>query len=320
MYEYSVAKNVATRLLNRDDFLSILSSKNIESAVKTIAEKPIGTHLYQIIRSGIYSITDIEREIDLFNLERLKNFKQTCKKDKIYVIDSFEKLFDAINLTYMILNMIHGGKPSIIYPAGNIADLDLSSISSLDELKAALGKELAKVYDLVMIDGFHDYNMLFSAMSTLKHHLLLGSKVRRVYGFIRDAHILKTCFVMEQEPSRLPPLITMSRENFINICKSRDLDQLKQSISDINPLYRGFSELLNDVYGISKNLSIIDFAILLYASHISRDLIYTYEEVIARIYVLLVSEALMLKTVLTNIWFNTHIEHLKNLVNKWWPL
>lgn len=318
MYEYSVAKNVLTRLLSREDLISILSSRNIETAIKTIADKPIGARLYQIIRSKTYSITDLESEIDRFNLERLSIFKQTCRKDKVYIIDSIEKLFDSINIAYIVLNLINGGKPSIIYPVGNVAILDLSSISSLEELKNILGKDLGKLLDLVMMDGFRDYNLLFSAINTLKDHLLLPYKVKRIYGFIRDSNLIKTCLLMKQEPVKLPSLLTMSHEDFINLCRSKDLEQLIRMLGEVNPLYKGFSELLSEAHNVSKNLGIVDFAILLYASHISRDLIYSYEEVIARTYILMITEALLLKTVLTNLWFNTNIEYLKNIVNKWW--
>lgn len=318
MYEYAIAKNVLTRLLSREDFLSILSSRNIENAIKTIADKPIGARLYQVIRSKTYSITDLELEIDQFNLERLSIFKQTCRKDKIYTIDSIEKLFDLINIAYIVLNLINGGKPSIIYPVGNAANIDLSGVSSLEEFKNILGKNLGKLLELVIMDGFRDYNLLFSAINKLRDHLLLPMRMRRVYGFIRDSNLVKTCLLMKEEPVKLPHLLTMSLEDFTNLCRSKDPDQLMRMLREINPLYKGFSELLSEIYNVSKNMGIIDFAILLYASYISEDLIYSYEEVIARAYILMITEALMLKTALTNLWFNTNIEYLKNIVNKWW--
>jgi hypothetical protein len=317
IYAYSRIKNYLIKITSKAELLSMLASPSIESAIKNIIEKPIGVRLYNVIRSGNYNLLDLFREIESFNNERIGELKSISGGKGRRVINVFEELFDTINLAYILISLSEGGKPSIIIPAGSLLSIDLSKISSIEDLRETLRGKMPETLNTALYSGVKGYQIIFSMFNALKKYRLLSLKGRRIYGFIHDLYLLKTCMYMSEEPI-VSSILTLTRDQFINGCRLKNIDQLVRFLSETNPIYSNASSLLSDLLKLSSNPVIFDLGIFLYASNLTNDMIYEYLDVVIRVYIIIVTEAFLLRSVLTSLWFRMFIDEFKSIIDKWW--
>ncbi len=318
VHAYSRTKNYLVEIISKSEFLSMLASPNIESAIKSIIEKPIGVRLYGVIRRGSYGLLDLFHEVELFNSERIKELKSINNGVGSKVIEVFEELFDSMNLSYILISLFEKGKPSVIIPAGSLLGINLSNVNTIDDLRGVLRGKLLKILDTALISGVRGYHVVFSILNLLRKYSTLPSKGKRIYGFIRDLYLLKTCTYMSEEPVIIPSILTLTREQFINGCRLKDLNQLVKFLGETNPMYNGASNLLSDLLKLTSNPTIFDLGMLLYASNMTSDMIYEYIDVVIRTYIVMTAEAFLLRSIISSLWFKTFIDELKNIVNKWW--
>ncbi|OYT40886.1 MAG: hypothetical protein B6U89_00655 [Desulfurococcales archaeon ex4484_58] len=319
-YEYARLKNYFLKYLSREEFITMLSADSIESAIKSIVEKPLGAKLYEIIHLRTYSLNDLYRIIDHFNNERIEFIMSQVNKKHKRLLEAFNKIFDVINIWSILSCLRRGKKPSLIYPLGKTFLLDLSEIKDYQQLNRILPVDLKVLVDYFNIYGIDDIYSIIKVYDKLRDYIHMDFRVRKVYGFIRDSIFLKLCLSLEQSPSKFPSLIVFTHDEAIEACSVKELSNLPSVIRGFNPIYSVFSDLLSDLFRISPSHELFDLGISLYASNLSSDLIYSDGELVVRIYIIGIAEALITKTILGALYSGLNIDDLKNIIQRWWVL
>ncbi len=318
-YQYSRAKGFLTQIITREEFVSIISSEDIESAIKNIVEKPIGIKLYERIRSGKYGLIDLYKTIDHYNRERTLLLEKSVDKRSREILEYFDRLFDDINLFFLLISVTQDGHPYIIYPTGKLMDVDLSNVKDPNSLKEALPSNLRPIVEKYLAYGISSIAELFNLYGEPKYYMIMNQKVRKVYGFIHDSLLIRNCFYLDEVPQNILFLSSLTRRDFIEICSSKKLIDAAQVMRGVNPMYNGFSSLLSDLFNISSSIEIFDLGVVLYSTYISSDLILGRNFYI-KIYLLYLAEAFLLKSILSSIVSELYVEEYKNIVNRWWIL
>ncbi len=319
-YEYAKLKNYFLQFLTREDFNAMLSADSVESAIKSIVEKPLGARLYESIRLKTYGLNDLYRVIDRFNNERIEYImRQVSKKDR-KVLEAFNRIFDTINLWSILSCLRRGRPPSTIYPLGKTFSLDLSKVKDLEQLNKILPAELRDIIDYFNIYSVEDLYSIIRIYEKLREYKYMDFRVKKLYGFIRDSIFLRMCLSLEQIPSWLPTLAMFTYEEVIEACSVKELNNLPNVIHGFNPVYSGFGDLLSDLFRINPSYELFDLGIFLYASNLSNDLLYSDAETVVRIYIVGITEAFITKTVLGALHSGLNIDELKNIVQRWWVL
>lgn len=319
-YEYATLKNYFLHFLSREDFNSMITAGNIEDAIKSIVDKPVGNKLYEVIRLKSYSLDDLYKELDRFSYTRIVNIMKNIESRDKRLLEAFNRLFDIINIWSILVSLNKGRKPSPIYPVGIVSFLDLSKIEDQNELLKLLPGYLLDVIKYFNIYGLNDPYSIIKVYEQYRVYPFMDYRVRRIYGFIRDSILIRICLSLKQLPSELPSTIMFTYDELIEACNVKEFSNLPNIISGFNPMYSGFGDLLSDLFKIMPSYELFDLGILLYASNITNDLLYSDTENIVRIYIIGLAEILLTKTVLSTIHSGLYIDEMKNIIQRWWVL
>ncbi|MEM0380825.1 MAG: hypothetical protein QXP71_05805 [Desulfurococcaceae archaeon] len=318
-YIYALLKSTWSNIVNREELLQMLNTQDLTSATRSIINKPIGTVLYEVVSKKTFSLNELDYRLTSFNNERIMSIYSKISGKEKKLIDNLNTIFDTINLYYIALFIQNGKRASVIYPIGRLSNIELSNINNFDSLRNIIPIDLVKTLDLILSTNIVDLTNLITIFSNLKP-ITEDLSVKRVLSFIRDSVLIKTCLLIKQLPATGLSVLTMYLSDFENICNLRDLKTLPQILHSLNPLYAGFSELLNDIFSIKCSFELLDLAIILYSLNISSDLINNLERVVLRTYLLYLSEAMIIRMILSLIDSNMYIDRFRDIVSKWWPL
>lgn len=318
-YTYSLLKSTWMNIVNREELLSMLSTRDLTSAVKTIVNKPVGSVLYDTVSKNIYSFNELDNRLVCFNNERILSIYRKLDYNEKQLINNLNTLFDITNLYFTIVLINSSRKASLIYPAGLLSTIDLSSIDSISSLKNNLPSYLSEIVDILLSSNISDLSNLVTIYTRYRifnrDHL-----INKVIGFLHDSLLIKTCLFTKQTPTTGVSLSTMYISDFENICSIREIKTLPQILHGINPIYSGFSELLSELFSIKDSYELIDLAIVLYSTNLSSDLIYTIEHVVIRTYLLFLAEAMVIRIILQLIESKLYIDKFRDIVSKWWNI
>ncbi|MET1159934.1 MAG: V-type ATPase subunit [Thermoprotei archaeon] len=320
-YTYTYFERYLKHLLTREDFNTMLSADSIETAIKNIVEKPLGTILYDIIRRETYELSELYNALEKYNYARLSEIKRSLKEEDRRVLNAFDKLFDTLNLWNIVSCINNNRKPSIIYPLGETYGLDLSGINSVEKLVKILPVELTDIIDYLREYGVEKLSSIIRVYSKFDDYKYMGVRTRRIYGLIRDGLLIRMCLAIEgrEELDNISKLLTLSREEFIEICNSK-LENLPSIFHGMSPLYSEMGNVLSSLFKMGVSPEIFDLGLFLYASSITNDLLSSNEEVATRIYVLSIGETLLARTVLATLHLGMFTDVLRDTILKWWPL
>lgn len=319
VYLYTLLKNSWISIVSKEELLSMLSAEELHSAIKSVINKPIGTALYDIVSKNIFNLNEVEYKLTSFNNERLINTYNRLGTREKKLIDKLNELFDITNLYFALLLINTGRRVSIIYPIGRLAIVDWRDVNDIDTFRRNIPRELVEVVDSILSLNISDLSNLLSIYTRIKP-ITSDLLINRVLMFLRDSILVKTCMFVKQIPAKGVSLLTMYSSDFENICSTRDLKILPQILQGINPLYSGFSELIIDLFSIKESYELIDLGIVLYSLFISSDLIDTLERVVIRTYLLYLSEAMIIRMILSLIDSKLYVDRFRDIVTKWWPL
>jgi len=322
MYNYAKLKTFWVNILSRSNFEEMLRSDNVETAVKSIAHKPIGVALYEVVSKNTYSLRDLDIKLSEFNHNRLKQLRELVDwRERIY-LDLFDAFFDTLNLYFIMLNLKYSRPGAVIYPVGRLVDLDLESVKSIDDLEAILPESLQYIYDKLKLVNIENVSNVFMIVdSIIDRGLIENPLLVRIYGFLHDILLVKTCFFTVEPPAYTPHLYTLTLNEFSEACSVRELQGLTRVLQGFNPLYNRFSSVLNDLFSnVKVSFEIFDLAVFLHLVNETSDLIYGLNQVALRTYLIFLSEVLLTRTVLSAIDSKMYIDGLKSIVSKWWIL
>lgn len=313
-------RNYFLHILSKSDFNSMLTSDTIESAIKTIVEKPIGMQLYEVVRGERFSLGELYKVVDKYNADRVNLLKRSLDGEYRLLIESFEKLFDVINLWSILFNLVRGRKPAIIYPFGRIYSSKYIDVKSVDELYGVIPDDLIEIAKHYIMYGVENLESIVRVLDKIRDQAITGFRVRKVYGFIRDSLLLRFCMALEHKRDLNPSTIVLTSEEYSEACNAGSLKDLASIIRGFNPLYSGFSELLEDLFRIMTSYELFDLGILLYAISLTTDLISSDQELLIRIYLMYGGETLLVKVVLGSIHSELFKDELKSIIQRWWPI
>lgn len=315
---YSTLKGSWTKIVGREEIASMLSAQDLASAVKAIASKPIGASLYEVASRGACSFYELDRRLLSFNSERVeRTFRDLEERDRAPV-DFLSSLFDVANLYFSLVLISSNRRAAAIYPAGKLSAIDLSSVSSVEELRGALRGALSEVLDRLLLANLSDLSNLLVAYGYLRPRFAPDPLVRRVVGFVRDAMLVRACLSVEQRPSAGVHLMTMSISEFEELCSSRELSALVQALRGISPMYSEFGEILSDLFSVRKSLELFDLGVALHAVNYSSDLISSLEHVSLRTYLLFLAETFLVRMALSLVDSKLLTDRFREVVSRWW--
>jgi len=318
-YKYTKIVNSINTILGKSDFENLLSSKDVESGVKNIVDKPIGLAIYDIIRRGSYGLDDVFHTVNIFNKNRLGQLYMDSGSKGRRAIKLFNNLFNMVNLISIYINLLNNKPVSIPYPYGDLVGVDFGEVKEISELLDKLPSDLKNVFKKLSSLEARDYSILFNLYLD-RSYLNLDYRVRRIYGFIRDLFLLKTCLYLDKVPENIISVASLTLEDFVELCSLKSLDKVSQRMRGLNPFYDGFVEVLNDVYRMGVSLENLDLSIYLYVSHVSNDLLIGEDSIVTRLYVLYLAETMLLKHSLASLESRIHVDELKSVINKWWVI
>lgn len=307
----------STTFLSRNDLEQMLSSRTIEEAVDRVAHRPLGSILKREFEGRKLSLEEIFKVIFKYYLDRRRSlYQNTGSLNKI--LEVFDEVFDAVNIVSYVVVERAKGRCIAPLPFGKFVSIVYEKGSDVDKL---LKEEFEEKYKLIRSKSIGGYTDLINIINTkMPPEFGLDYELRKTYGFLRDSVLLRTCIVMGEEPAKIPLLYSLMRDQFYSICRVKDLKELPHVTKGLNPLYDVFSEALHDVFNLHVGLETFDLAVFLTIHYLTQCLNQNLKQMVAKTYLQLVTESVMLRLVLSCLEANLYLDEVKSLVNKWWVI
>ncbi len=304
-----------TRFLSRKDFENILSSSNVENAVKSIINKPLGLKLYDEMRTRKYGLTELLGIIDRYEYTKLKELYNNSPAKMKKVFSIFQQLYDVFNTYSYVLSIIIGEKPSILFYFGNYPEtIDRDGNITIEKLPRKLQSIIRKSIKLKHVEISDIISML-----PLKHEVFsLPLNTRIVYGVFHDFFISKLCI----SGYNVEPRYTVVIDNSIlrDICNQSSISGFLSILRVGNTYMTAYGEILELLNRKIKTMNIIDIASLIFGFSRAKSLLKTEEDIATRAIVLSLGEALLTKYSLISVDTGYFQDLVKDIVNRWWPL
>ncbi len=312
-------KSMTLSFLSKRDFEQLLSSKDLKTGVKNIAEKPAGILLYDSIVNKDLSIVEIFRKINEYAYTRLKKLQKvdkTCRK----VVEQFNLLFDTINLTVGIKTILSGGEFKLIYPAGELLGEKLEGIREIDVLKEKIPKRLKWILNYASQGKIDNPYIIAEIIGRIRAPSYFTVKTKIAYSYFRDSFILRLCTISGRSPGTIAELGIFTRDELESACTSKSLRELSDNLLSMNVLATRLGEALKDAIKLSEILEALDLATILAGLNYSLALTGDATEYTARNYILILGEAYLLRLAVAFMYSKYKINELREIITKWWPL
>lgn len=314
-YPIAYVKTDMTRFLTRKDFENMLSASDVEQAIKTIIDKPIGLKIYEEMKTRRHNLAELLGIIDEYEYMKLKQIYANSSSAMKRVFNLFRRLFDTFNTYTYIPSIIISEKPSLLFYFGSYPEtIDSEGKIIVDKLPREVRFIIRESISTKRID----VSKILSILPSKQTVTSLPINTRIVYGVFHDFFISKLCM----SGYSIEPKYTIVVDDSIlrDICNQTSIDGLLNILRAGNTYMNAYSEILALLQRKVKTINIIDLASLIFGFSRAKALINTEEDIATRSIVLSLGEGLLTKYSLVSVDTGYFRDLVRDIINRWWPL
>lgn len=300
--------------LSRRDLESMLTSSSIPEAISKVSYRPLGAKLMNVVEKKFYDLRELFKVMDSFYIE--EKLKLLVYAEGARIIDDLDNVFDLINAVAVARSLEQGREITPPLPFGKSALLTHVA----KEIRRGVAGEFNALVKEVRARRITHIVELLGLAPRLSEEYTLDYGLKKIFGFLRDSVLIPICVSSETEPPQVPLLLSLSREDFMNICRVKNLAELPRLFNGLNPTYDKFSEVLVDVYRTQVSFESYFLALFIATQFFAQNLKLKHEHVAARDYLLMSSESVILRWILTCLESGLFIDESRNILSKWWSI
>lgn len=304
--------------ITREEYLKILSTRNLFEALRSIIDKRFTHQLLEKIEKGDYTIKSILEQIEEFNLavahESLSNIRNKEFRDAVEAVyEVYATLVALINHQETGRFLSHIPSRSIRILGGSLEKPGRLIVNPYVDRLIGTYRALRKI-DPDSVLRIYD-SIRNGLRRTERYHEFL------VAGLSYDLSLILLCSIPLFRDTSMRPIL-LGAMDLETICKLMEVDPLSslEYLKKTRPLFANITSLLSDISKLAQRYESLEFVFYMYTPYISYQLLHTEESSEAlKEYYLYMRQLFLTRLVLTLLHHQdeTLMSYTRTLIERW---
>jgi len=297
----------------------MLESHEIESAIDSVANKPLGKHLATVMRVYGKDPSTLMKGLDDYLRYMINYILSITPEEYVKDVLSIERLYDILNITLTYMLSLEKKEMHALFPGGllYLKVYELKEKSIKDLLKITGLHTYLESYVVERISPIEFLARLFTIFK-LWREKLLRTRLKKIYSIIYDYMLVRLAYTLGEDFIRriqVQPYM-LSQSDLESIAREKSIEDTVNTISRAYPL---LAEIIRSLNKMIKHTVLLDYSHILHLAHESNNLLDPFSpDIYVRAIILIRAENVFTRLSILSIIHKLESEYLKEMLNKWW--
>ena len=303
----------------RSDYINILSSQNLETAIGYLSEKFLASEIGKLAGIHGISVIDVYNALDKGYRGILQSLFSQARDEERSIADKILWLLSSLDL-YLSLNALTTGvKPPLMASPLPLLIPEIPDPMNIYILREILPAELHGLVKEYINKRSTQLQQVIRALDSLamKVDKLKYYELSVLVNLLHDMQLLKACILYPEVRQLQPKVLSLNPANFYENC-GKSIREVSIMLSKDRPFAVVFSEAINDSLKFSSGIEALDLGIYTGLHYLASLILQkTSIEKTCRLMLKLLGQYVFLKLVFTVVSSGLYRQEASVFISKW---